>query len=168
MFRNVAMYQNKMFKKMVYSFATLGGLGYFPYAPGTLTSGVAVLLFWMLKDTEVLWLSLATIALFFFGVKAAQLVAIDQKKHDPSIVVIDEWVGMWLTLLITKFYPNCFPKVAHSYLFLFLLFRFFDISKPFLIKRVEKVSGGWGIMIDDIIAAAYAIVFALLGIGLCS
>lgn len=68
---------------------------------------------------------------------------------DPSIVVIDEIVGMWIALL---FVPKTLPAVVVA----FVAFRVFDIIKPFPAARLEAVPDGWGIMLDDVVAGIYA------------
>jgi phosphatidylglycerophosphatase A len=81
-----------------------------------------------------------------------------ERQHaDPSIVVIDEMVGMWVSLLWLT------PSVA-SYVLAFVAFRIFDVLKPAPVRQLERLPGGWGIMLDDVIAGIYAnvIVQALL------
>lgn len=68
---------------------------------------------------------------------------------DPSIVVIDEIVGMWITLL---FIPPSLPAYAAG----FIAFRVFDVVKPEPARRMEHIRGGWGIMLDDVVAGVYA------------
>jgi phosphatidylglycerophosphatase A len=68
---------------------------------------------------------------------------------DPSIVVIDEIVGIWVTLLLI-------PPSVPAYVLGFIAFRAFDVVKPEPVKRMEHIHGGWGIMLDDVVAAVYA------------
>ena len=68
---------------------------------------------------------------------------------DPSIVVIDEMVGMWISLL-------WLPPSVSSYVLAFVAFRVFDVMKPAPVRQLERLPGGWGIMLDDVIAALYA------------
>jgi phosphatidylglycerophosphatase A len=131
-------------------FATVFGVGFFPKAPGTAASVVAALLYvfalhrlpWPLY---ILFLAL----LFFLGSRAARLYAEETGEADPQRVVIDEAMGQFLALFLM---PNRWLPVLAA----FLLFRFFDIIKPGPIRRLEKLSGGWGIMADDAVAGAAA------------
>ena len=93
------------------------------------------------------------------GVWAANRVEADSKIVDPSFVVIDEVAGQLITLFLIPF----------SWIYLlagFLLFRAFDILKPFPARRAEELPGGWGIMLDDIFAGIYANLFLQLTVFL--
>lgn len=100
-----------------------------------------------LKNT-VYWL--IVINLFLLGVIASAVISQLDNEEDPSRVVIDEWVGMWLVL------PFAESSVA-GILVAFLCFRLFDILKPFPVKVLERVRGGWGIMLDDVMAGIYSV-----------
>jgi phosphatidylglycerophosphatase A len=130
--------------------ATFFGLGFFPVAPGTLTSLVVVLIykFWV---HGLAWpvLLLILLALLILGTLAASFYSAELQKDDPRCVVIDEAAGQLLVLLL----------VVPEWTFLlagFLLFRFFDIVKPFPIRKAEALPAGWGIMADDVLAALMA------------
>jgi len=89
------------------------------------------------------------------GVWAANKVERDSKIVDPSFVVIDEVAGQLITFFLIP--------LSWVYLFIgFLLFRAFDILKPFPARRAEELPGGWGIMVDDIVAGIYANLFLQL------
>lgn len=91
------------------------------------------------------------VSLFFFfllGVRSSSKLEAKWGK-DSSKIVIDEVVGMWIALLLV-------PSGWFYTILVFLLFRFFDIIKPFFIKRMEKLKGGWGVMMDDVLAGIYA------------
>lgn len=148
------------------------GLGRLPIAPGTWGSlgGIAVyvLLGWSLplwggegwgpgSQRWLIALAVAIVALSLVGVWTATVVAAQLKKADPGVVVIDEIAGQLIALL---------PLASLDWRWLlatFLLFRLFDIWKPFPARQVEAWRGGWGIMADDWIAGLY--VAALLGIA---
>lgn len=137
------------------------GLGRVPYAPGTAASLAAVFLFSGLRmSPSLLWAVLAAIALA--GTWAGGACARAWKKRDPSAVVIDEFLGMGLALALS---PGAGPESAAT---AFVLFRLFDILKPYPINRLERLPGGAGIMADDAGAGAAAaavmwIIFALSG-----
>lgn len=123
------------------------GCGYAPLAPGTAGSLLAVAIFWLWPLNSWIWLTII-ILVFFIGVWAATGVE-REKGNDPGLVVIDEVVGQWISYL---FLPvSLFNLIAG-----FFLFRLFDIFKPFPIDQSQKLKGGWGIMIDDVLAGIYA------------
>ena len=130
--------------------ATLFGTGFVPGAPGTLGSlfGLMgyVITFLIVGEIGVGALSAG---LLFAAIWSSDLAARQLKQKDPLCIVIDEVVGMWITLLGTQ---------SHGPVLLlgFLLFRFFDIVKPFPIKNIEKLPGGFGIVLDDVAAGIYA------------
>lgn len=129
--------------------ATCFGLGYFPVAPGTLTS-LAVVLVYKFFLHRIPWPAhfLIFLILFFIGIPTSTRLTSEWKIKDPRKVVIDEAAGQYLALF--QLNPTWF-----SVLLSFFLFRFFDIIKPFPIRRVENFTKGWGIMCDDLVAALY-------------
>lgn len=129
--------------------ATGFGAGYSPIAPGTAGSLVGLLLFWPLQMTPP-WVQVAvTAAAYFAGVAASTRLAHRLGRKDPGAAVIDEVVGMWLSLLFLPFTPA--TAVAA-----FLLFRVLDVFKPYPARQLEALPGGWGIMTDDVMAGVYA------------
>ncbi|UCC41303.1 MAG: phosphatidylglycerophosphatase A [Candidatus Aminicenantes bacterium] len=130
--------------------ATFFGVGYFPIAPGTLTSLIVVFLYRLFLH-ELSWpiYVLFFFLLFFFGVFASSKYASELNKKDPRNIVIDEAAGQFLVLF--RMSEDWFPLLLS-----FFLFRLFDIVKPIPIKKVENFPSGWGIMMDDLLAAIYA------------
>ena len=123
--------------------------GYAPKAPGTAGSLFGLFLYWAIPESKSVY-SLVGIALIFFtGVWAANQVEKETKVHDNQIIVIDEIVGMLITVAL-------FEKTLIWLVVGFLLFRFFDIMKPFPAKSSEKIPHGWGVMIDDVVAGIYS------------
>ncbi len=98
---------------------------------------------------ELFRLSLIVIVIFLVGVIVSSIVSDEESNSDPSEVVIDEWVGMWIALLMI---PNEWLWLGIA----FLLFRIFDIIKVYPANRFERLPGGWGIMMDDVVAGLYA------------
>jgi phosphatidylglycerophosphatase A len=133
-------------RSIAYICATFFGIGYTPLAPGTAGSLMALLLIWFLPINDPLWLLICCIG-FAIGLWSATRVEQDKGK-DPGIVVIDEVVGQWCAVLFI-------PRMISIYIAAFLLFRIFDIIKPYPAGRSQNLTGGIGIMIDDIIAALY-------------
>lgn len=129
--------------------ATGFGSGYSPFAPGTAGTAVGLLLFLPLAWLDPRWQLAVTGAVFGVGVVAATHVARRVGKKDPGIVVVDEVVGMWTSLL---FLPLT-PAVAALG---FLLFRLLDMVKPYPARQFEALPEGLGIMADDLMAGIYA------------
>ena len=124
--------------------ATFFYLGKLPFAPGSWGSLGALLLWLFLPVTFSTHLSVIII-LFFLGVYSSSRMAKYLDDHDPSEVVIDEVVGMGISLFML-------PHSLGLYLLAFILFRVFDILKPSFIYHIQNLSGGWGIMLDDVLA----------------
>ncbi len=142
------MKQLRLINKLI---ATAFGLGYSPIAPGTMGAigGIAVYLLIINSLSQVnMILGLLIILFLCLGIIASNKLESEWGK-DPSKIVIDEVVGVWIALL---FIPSEWQYTLGA----FLLFRFFDIVKPLYIKRAEKLKGGWGVMFDDVLAGVYA------------
>jgi phosphatidylglycerophosphatase A len=154
-------------------FATAFGLGYLPLAPGTWGSLAGVALAYLVGAhparyvhlggyifnayPSIFWLVLLSVT----GVLAATRVAEYLGASDPQIVVIDEVSGQWLTLAASPalLFNSAIPGGGVNwkyYLLGFILFRVFDIWKPYPADRAESLPGGWGIMADDWVAGLYA------------
>ncbi len=141
--------------------STFFGVGLVPVAPGTAASAVAALayvvaLHGLPRPAYVLLVA----ALLAAGVAASGAHAAALGRPDPGRIVIDEVCGQLVAL---AFLPGAWLTVAAS----FALFRFFDIIKPWPIRRLERLPGGWGIMADDLaagLAAAAAVRLALIAL----
>lgn len=136
------------------------GCGYFPKGPGTAGSLAAIMLAWPLHSIGFNNVGFAalSIAALLPAILAAGVVAIETGRKDPQIVVVDEVLGQWLTL------AGAMRFNLKSFLFAFVLFRLFDILKPPPIRAIEKVPGGAGIVLDDMMAGVYAaLVLFLMG-----
>ena len=134
------------------------GSGFLPWAPGTWGSLIALPFAWIIEFYAGRWsLFTAAIIVFFVGWLAAHAAIRGASDPDPGWIVIDEVVGQWLTLL-------ALPVKLIPYGIGLLLFRLFDIWKPWPIRVAERrCGGGFGIMIDDVLAAIYALI--VIGIG---
>lgn len=132
--------------------ATLGPIGRLPVAPGTFGSAAAVVLApFVLLPLPLPWRVAVLAALFYVGAQAAGRAERLLGQKDPGQVVIDEVLGQWLTLLPLAG-PDL-PELAAG----FVLFRLFDITKPPPIHASERwLPGGYGVMIDDVLAGVYA------------
>jgi phosphatidylglycerophosphatase A len=139
---------NRVFKY----FATLGPIGYFPYAPGTYGSILACVIIYFFPSvcTHPLFVAL------FIVISLVALNGLALEEKDPGYVVIDEVAGMFVTMM------------GHNMTILgllagFLLFRFFDIVKPYPIRRMEVFRKGYGILADDILAGIFGNILLIIG-----
>lgn len=153
-----------MKNKFALFIATGFGSGYIPKAPGTMGSLVGVLIvvaLIYLNNTIPLQTSLIIAALIsaVAGIWASFEAESILKEHDPQKVVIDEVCGQIITyILIAPYMMNSQFPVISWLLFGFILFRLFDIWKPYPINRLQNLKGGWGVMVDDIGAGIYGAV----------
>jgi phosphatidylglycerophosphatase A len=130
--------------------ATLFGIGRFPYAPGTLASAVATGLAWLLAGFAGQFaLIIATVLVAAIGTLAANRYVRTTGIKDPSSCVIDELTGQWAACC-------CAPHIVVAYALCFVLFRAFDIIKPWPISALESLPGGYGVMADDLLAGILA------------
>lgn len=126
------------------------GTGLLPRAPGTWGSLATALVFWLVAPVDALVLLTVSTALFFAGIWICGESARRLGVHDHGGIVLDEVVGMLLTLVVARPEP-LWIGVA------FLCFRAFDIWKPWPIRDLDhSLAGGLGIMLDDVLAAVYA------------
>ena len=128
--------------------ATALGVGYIPFAPGTFGSAAGLLL-WAVLPASPLVQGAAILALFVVGSWSGSVAERHFGRTDPGHVVIDEVMGMLMTLFLN-------PVGAWGGAGAFLLFRIADIIKPFPANRLERLPGGVGVMADDAMAAVYA------------
>ena len=135
------------------------GAGFSPRAPGTVGSLVAIAPWWLwLHDLPVSDYAAVLILAFGIGVWAARWAIRESRIEDPSLVVWDEFVGMWLALWML---PREWPWVLAA----FALFRLFDIWKPWPVRWADRsLKGGFGTMVDDALAGVMA--FGVLQVAL--
>lgn len=142
--------------------ATFFGVGYLRPGPGTYASAITVLCWWGISHwVAPAWLVpveiAASVAIMLLGIPPSTVVARESGVEDPGFVVIDEVAGQMTSLIAV---PLDWKYLLAS----FILFRGFDITKPFPLRRLERLPGGTGIMMDDVGAGVYA--FVLLQIWL--
>lgn len=141
--------------------ATVGYVGYAPIAPGTAGSAAGLALFFLLRATGLVWLEpIAAVALFVIGAWAGNIAERYFGGIDPGPVVIDEVLGMIVTLM---FVPVSWLGAVAG----FLVFRVLDVVKPWPARRMESLHGGIGVMADDAMAAVYgnAVMWLLVWYG---
>ena len=154
-----------MIKKFNLFFLTFFFIGKIKYAPGTIASFFACILFLLLINTfNFTVVFFITLIIFIYSFFALNNSFNEFRSEDPQEIVIDEVVGQMLVLLAIPIYETLYPLPAIYYYFGSLfLFRLFDIWKPYPVNYVDdNVSGPLGIMLDDIIASIYSIL--VLGI----
>jgi phosphatidylglycerophosphatase A len=137
----------------VKALATVGGLGYAPIAPGTAGSLAGLVLgVWGPREPGAVLLGWV-VGGFLLGVTVSTAAERLIGTHDPSAVVIDEAWAMWVIMLSIP------PVVSSGFVaaVAFVLFRAFDVVKPPPLRWMSRAPGGWGIMLDDLGAAAYTI-----------
>lgn len=144
--------------------------GYIPWASGTFGSLVGLLIYYLIPGFELPFVlgTAIVIGLSLGAITSARVAAVrghelsktaglakaafqpgEAHAPDPSIVVIDEIVGMWVSVFLL---PKTLPTIVCA----FVVFRVFDIVKPFPARQLERLPNGWGIMLDDVIAGVYA------------
>ena len=150
--------RQKLKKKIALLIAEFFYCGRFPYAPGTVGS-LGALVIWvpaLIFSWSLALKLLILILLFIIGLWASTYGIVYYKKSDPKQVVVDEVVGIGLPFLVIN--NNLFEIISA-----FVLFRFFDILKPWPIKYIEKrFPDHWGIMLDDILAGLFAMIIMLV------
>jgi phosphatidylglycerophosphatase A len=122
--------------------------GYSPYVPGTVGSAAGLILYAIPGFENPLFLCTVIVVTLVLGIFASGTME-ERYGHDPSVVTIDEVAGMWISLLFL-------PKNTIVALAAFFVFRFFDILKPQPACLFDKMQGGVGIMMDDVVAGVYA------------
>lgn len=139
------------------------GSGFFPGAPGTFAGFIALAIWYalylVLFPTTLFWVTFTLIVITtFVGVWTSNVM----EKYwgtDPRAVVIDEYVGTWIPLLVA-------PAAEHTWIFAiigFALFRIIDIFKPLGCRWVDQnVKGGWGVMLDDVLAGSYSLIIVII------
>jgi phosphatidylglycerophosphatase A len=149
-----------------WTIATFFGAGFWKPGPGTAGS-IAAALIWLIvahftitsttatsfaTRNELAFLTAgAALLLLAIAIPAATIVARESGRKDPQIVVADEAVGQWITLIAA-------PAGWEYALIGLVLFRLFDITKPSPIRKIEFLPEGWGIMLDDVAAGIYALI----------
>lgn len=125
------------------------GSGLSPFAPGTMGTLAAIPFTFVLKSLGPTGFWIVLILLFLLGIKLCSHASQKLGVHDHGGIVWDEMVGYWLAVAFV-------PLHWHWLLAAFVLFRFFDIFKPWPIRQLDKkISGGFGIMVDDVVAGLF-------------
>jgi phosphatidylglycerophosphatase A len=140
-------------KRFFLFLATGFGVGYSPVAPGTLGTLIAIPVYYFLSGILSPIYEITLVGFCFLSVWISENAERFFRKKDDQRIVIDEVIGFLITMLWV-------PKTLVFIIIGFFLFRFFDILKPFPIRRLEKgFKGGFGIVLDDVVAGVYANIF---------
>jgi phosphatidylglycerophosphatase A len=137
--------------------STVFGIGFIPFMPGTFGTAAAAALYLLIREdiVEKAHVTLTILPLivlaYFIGVF---ITGKAEKKlgHDAGSIVFDEFVGYFISVMFL-------PKSLLLAVYAFAIFRVFDIAKPYPIKLLQKLKGGWGVMTDDVLAGIYTNVF---------
>lgn len=124
--------------------------GYVPFAPGTATSLLALSFFFIPGFNEHIILIPLILCCFIIGFPLGNYFE-SKYGSDPQIFTLDEMVGTWISLLLV---PDNLIFIFST----FILWRFLDIVKPFPAKNLEKLNGGFGIMMDDVVSGMYSLI----------
>ncbi len=139
--------------KLALAIATWFGCGYWPWGPGTAGSAGGVVVAWLLvryAGWQPWMLLILAAAVTPAGIWAAGRAEVITGKKDPGLVVVDEVLGQWIALAALGAWTWGWALAA------FVLFRLFDIVKPWPVRKLERLPGGTGIVVDDLGAGAYA------------
>jgi phosphatidylglycerophosphatase A len=121
------------------------GTGYSPFASGTAGSALAALIYWVCFPRSQ-WIALGIIlAVLILSIPVSTAAEKLYGKKDDSHIVIDEVIGMWLSVI---FMPHSLKLLLAA----FVIFRIMDVIKPFFIRDTQRLPGGWGIVADDFFA----------------
>ncbi len=131
------------------------GAGYSPVASGTVGSLVTAVALWLLPLTRPRMV-VALVVVTVLGIWAGSRVERALGRKDPGVIVIDEVAGMLLSVVLLPL-PLSIPVLVAA----FLLFRLFDIWKPFPARESQALTGGMGVMVDDLIAGFYTLVLVM-------
>ena len=139
--------------------ATLGGIGLFPLAPGTVGSIFGWIIFIVLS--HYIEMIFATVLIIFLSIYVSNLATKDLVNKDHKSIVIDEMAGIWLAMIPVIYIASSqYERTLYAVVTL-IFFRLFDILKPYPISYVDKnFKGGFGIVLDDLIAGVFAGILA--------
>lgn len=146
--------------------ATLFGAGDMRPAPGTWGTVMALALAYPVAALFGFWVFAAlTVAAFFLGWWITERLTRDSDDHDPSWIVIDELVGLWIALWPVIYGAGMMNVALYrlypGWISAFVLFRLFDIWKPWLVGRADRMGTALGVMLDDVIAGVFAVVITV-------
>lgn len=136
---------------------TLFGIGFFPFASGTVASFFTLLFFYCILDyLSILTLIISFLSIFFISIVLINLYSSITKTYDSSEIVIDEFLGIMIILLFYD-YIN-FANDQIMFCLIFIIFRFFDVIKIYPANWIDKnIKNGFGVITDDLVAGLYSV-----------
>ena len=158
-----------MIKKLNFLFVTFFGVGTIRYAPGTITSFITTI--FLFSSFHILNLSNIVILIILILIILCAFVAVasyikDNSNKDPKEVVIDEVIGQSIPIYLYEIAHGTMKNSKESilfYIYIFILFRFFDIRKPFPVNIFDKkFKNSFGVIIDDVVAGLYVVLTLVL------
>ena len=158
-----------MFKTINYLFVTCMGIGSFRFAPGTITSLVTTIflysLFHLVNLSDKIILLILFIILIYSFYAISEYIR-DNENKDPKEVVIDEFIGQSIPIYLYEISHGTSKETQEAvlfYLYIFILFRYFDIKKPFPINFFDKkFKNSFGVIIDDVVAGLYVVLTLII------
>jgi phosphatidylglycerophosphatase A len=144
--------------KLKLAVVSFGFLGCSPFAPGTVGTLGGVLVAWLLRDTEwfALWALVACLVLYVIAQPLGEWSERYKGKKDPGIFVVDEVIGYLITVAWMQG-PSPLALIVA-----FFVFRFFDIVKPPPARAMERIRGGHGILLDDVVAGLWGLILVMV------
>jgi phosphatidylglycerophosphatase A len=158
-----------MIKTFNYLFVTCFGIGSFRYAPGTITSFITTIflfsLFHIINLSNNIIL-LALLLIFVYSFYAVSEYIKDNENKDPKEVVIDEFIGQSIPIYLYEIAHGTMKNSQEAilfYLYIFILFRYFDIKKPFPVSFFDKkFKNSFGVILDDVVAGLYVVLTLII------
>ena len=157
--------QKQLFKfkmnKLSRLYSTLFYIGYIKWIPGTIGSLISLfIIIYLKKISNNLEFVIIFFCLLFLAIKFIEIYSNSINQHDAKEVIIDEFLGIYLIIIFSNHY-NSFNEIINLFL-IFILFRIFDILKPFPINWIDKnMKNSYGIILDDIMAGIYTIIILI-------
>ena len=158
-----------MIKTFNYLFVTCFGIGSFRYAPGTIASFITTIFLFSLFHVIVLSntvILLVLLIIFFYSFYGVSEYIKNNKNKDPREVVIDEFIGQSIPIYLYEISHETLKnsqEAALFYLYIFILFRYFDIKKPFPVSYFDKkFKNSFGVIIDDVVAGLYVVLTLII------
>ena len=158
-----------MIKTFNYLFVTCFGIGSFRFAPGTITSFVTTIFLYSLFHIINLSNNIILIALvliFIYSFYAVSEYIKENENKDPKEIVVDEFIGQSIPIYLYEMAHGTMKNPQESvifYLYIFILFRYFDIKKPFPVNYFDKkFKNSFGVIIDDVVAGLYVVLTLII------
>ena len=158
-----------MIRTFNYLFVTCFGIGSFRFAPGTITSLVTTIFLFSLfhiVDLSINIILIVLLLIFVYSFYAVSEYIKDNEDKDPKEVVIDEFIGQSIPIYIYEISHGTIKDSQEAilfYLYIFILFRYFDIKKPFPVSYIDKkFKNSFGVILDDVVAGFYVILTLII------